>query len=190
MGLNDAVFAYKDNQLRSFLFDWTQTNRDYRLYNFLCFEMLLATKHGRTKCYIDVDGVYEPELHEETATDYHWMVDAHHEAAQKYAQYVTRLLDFKDLPEGASQLCCQLMRQFISAPALDESRAYGDNLIASEIREEDMQKMAPELSYSGFLRYWPQASFVRSGLNMVNRGYGVFLDMRLLDIYRKYFLKY
>lgn len=200
LGLNDNVFRYKGDSLYPFLFDWTRSARDYRLYNFLCFEMLFAANHGRTRGYIENDGVFQPELCQERYFGCDWIIEIHHKTAQEYAKHIARFLDFTEFPQGGSHLCRQLMRQFISTPDPYEALVYGDYPIASEIRERDMQKMAPEMSRAEFLRivgglkkikgYWPQASFVRSGLKVINFGYGIFLDMKLLEIYRRFFLKY
>ncbi len=200
LGLNVEVFRHRGNQLRAFLFDWTRSSRNYRLYNFLCFEMLCAANHGRTKGYVDDGGVWQPELYPKEPSEHDWIIDVHHERACQYATYVSDLLNFEDFPDNGSCLCRDLMSLFISAPASCEAAVYGEHQIASEMREGDMQRMAPEMSLRDFMcvvagrqkiqGYWPQASFVRSGMQGINFGYGLFLDMKLLDLYRRFVLRY
>jgi predicted HAD superfamily hydrolase len=199
LGLNQGVFIHRDNYLYPFLFDWSRSARNYLLYNFLCFELLCSGDHGRVQRYIQQNDAFVPVLGDVLACNME-MITQHHRLVEKYAEYAVDMIDFDNFPRQAASFCSRLMQKFISDPLEAEATAYGERLVASEILEGDIQCMAPGISFTGFVRiaagkqriagYWPQASFIRSGLKIINFGYNAFLRMKLLEFYRRYFLKY
>ena len=48
VGINRDALRYGNDTLQAFLFDWREMPREYRLYCFICFEMMFSADHGRT----------------------------------------------------------------------------------------------------------------------------------------------
>jgi hypothetical protein len=92
------------------------------------------------------------------------------------------------------------MMEFICKPSSDIAETYGDWPMASEIREADIQQVAPPMSFAQFLRnafghekvkgYWPQASLRRGGLHTILETYNLFVGAGLLEWYRRLVLRY
>lgn len=200
LGINNDKWVYKNDRLFPFMFDWSKQNRDYRLYNFLCFELLFAAAHGRTLKYENRNGNFRPVLETSASSDLSPMIKLHHESAIQFADYASRLVSLSDYHKSFPGLCNLLARKLISSPTSGEASVYGKFKTGSEITERDMQCIAPEMSYIDLLMiatgrkkikgFWPQGSMARSNLITAQFLYRIFLDMKLLDWFRKYFLKY
>lgn len=200
VGLNFDVFKYGNDQLHSFLFDWRKERRDYRLYNFICFEMLFSADHGRTTNYIYEKLRVIPVVNDVVNNKYKKIIDIHHYLSVEFARRSSKVLQFSQFDSRYVSACRQLARKFISTPSFGESDLYGEWPNASEIREGDYQPIAPAMTLRSFLRcalgqdkikgFWPQASLSRGGLNSAMLLYNLFLDTGLLDWYRRVFLRY
>lgn len=201
LGINNDAWCYRQDVLKGFIFDWRSQRRDYRLYNFLCFEMLFASDHGRTIGYSFVDGEVVPILGAAPDGFVRRLSEMHHRTALAFAKRVLPLLTIEDLtcPESP-ELARLLASEFICSPSEIEAEIYGSWPMASEIREVDYQLMAPPMGPCDFFNvvmgrrriagFWPQASLVRGGLRSLARGYNLFLDLSLLEWYRQTFLRY
>lgn len=200
LGLNRKYHLHTGDSACSFLFDWNRTGIDYRLYNFLCFELLLSAKDGRTIGYGDSSKDYAPILLDNPAPENMWAIDIHHDCVASYLDYVSRVLSPDDLIDDGARLCRRLASEFISRPGRDEASVYGNLRIAGEMSERDLQCLAPSMDYRELFRialkkskirgFWPQGSMARSGMHGALSLYGLFLDSRLLDWYRRTILKY
>lgn len=201
LGLNRGTETFGNDRLSAFLFDWNNCSRDYRLYNFICFEMLFASGVGRTVGYNLVASRYEPVFAEigTGELDFAWVVKVLHRSARRYASYISRALAFEDFEPQSASLARSMARAFISSPEFEEANVFGDYQIASEILERDMQCIAPPLSYQRLISiacgkdringFWPQGSMARSNLRAALGAYRFFLDLKLLDLYRRFLLK-
>lgn len=201
IGLNCDAHEYAGDLLKGFLFDWRNMPRDYQLYNFICYEMLCSAAHGRTLGY-QRDGslilpIFGSEIKEEIAR----LVEHHHRVGIAYAQRAADHFLFSEFKaEAAARATREQIRRFICRPNLGQAAVYGDWPMASEIRENDMQPIAPPMNFSRFVRnavgiekvhgFWPQASLVRGEQPVLVWLYNVFLSFSLLDWYRRVVLRY
>lgn len=201
LGLNCDAFNYENDELRGFLFDWRNSRRDYRLYNFLCFEMLFSADHGRTTGYAQEGPWIRPILADNNNVDVQWLITKHHELAIEFAKRATNILRFEHYSaDRVSDLCRRLAGEFICSPGLSVAEVYGSWPMASEIREGDFQPMAPPMNYKRFFRcvlgrdkvqgFWPQASLIRGNADILSNCYNLFLDTGLLEWYRRTILRY
>lgn len=200
VGLNCDAHLFGNDTLEAFLFDWRTSNRDYTLYNFICFEMLFASEHGRTRGYRQEPGRIAPVLTEAPSEEHLTLVRTHHDYAVAYAQRVSGTLEF-DAPDGGwTGVARRLSRAFICSPGPVQAEIYGQWPIASEMCEGDLQRMAPAMGVMQFIRcalgvervkgYWPQASLVRSSCRLFCQAYNLFLRSGALDWYRRILLRY
>ncbi len=200
LGLNRERFSYPGDRLHAFLFDWTQEPRDYRLYNFLCFELLFAAGHGRTLAYrSSQNGTVLPVLGK---NDSHLnrIASIQHRCACTFATHLAAIFPAQELPDTFSEMCKKLARMFIGRPDPAEAAIYGACRIASEMQERDQQELAPPMTYAELVTiitgrrkirgFWPQGSMARSRMHPALWAYGLFLDLRLLEWYRRVFLRY
>lgn len=200
LGLNKGHHLFDGDSALSFLFDWNRSGIDYRLYNFLCLELLLSARDGRTIGYSDASDGYAPILLDNPCPENLWAVDIHHECVLSYVGYASRFISLNDLSDGGARLCRKLVATFISRPTSEEATVYGDLMIAGEMGERDLQPLGPQMNYREFamiaLRkrkirgFWPQGSLVRSGMRLAHLLYCLVLDIKLLDWYRRVILKY
>ncbi len=200
LGLNKGAQCFDSDALHAFLFDWRRERRDDRLSSFICFEMLLSADHGRTVDYQLQGTRYLPVLETPRDTSMLSTVALHHTIAIAYASRAASVLVFDKFPHDAADVCRRLTRAFISWPTTDEAELYGQWPMSSEIRERDYQPMAPSMDLRSLIAnaagikkvrgYWPQASLIRGGLQYVNCAYNAFLQVGLLELYRRCILRY
>jgi hypothetical protein len=200
VGLNCDAHRFDNDTLEAFLFDWRSGSRDYTLYNFICFEMLFAADHARTRSYHEEQGSIVAVLAEAPADDYLERVRIHHGAAVEFADRVSSGVSFDSYDESGSETALRLSRRFICTPSRMEAAVYGDWPIASEMCEGDYQRMAPPMGGMQFIRcalgfervkgYWPQASLVRTSRTLLCLAYNLFLKSGALDWYRRFLLRY
>jgi len=201
LGLNTSCCKYQNDDLKSFLFDWRSTPVDYSLNNFLCFELLFAANHARTIGYRETESGVVPVFAEPPSEDEIEISTRQHAISVEYARRVTSQVTHGKIKSGDLRTVVRrIMAQFIGYPSFQIADEYGRALIASEMRERDMQEMAPEMTYSKFFKsalgiekiegFWPQASMRRGGMVVALCAYNIFLKLRLLDWYRRVILKY
>lgn len=199
-GLNRDVHQFDNDRMQAFLFDWRNVPRDYRLYYFICFEMLFAANHGRTIKYKAQNDRLEPVLADAPEGGIAELVEIHHAQAVEFARRAADIIGFDEYPDYLSDIAAELARAFICAPKRDEAEIYGEWPIASEILEGDFQSMAPPMGAQRFFNcalgrekvsgFWPQASLTRGGQALLRYTYNCFLDMKVLDWYRRVVLRY
>lgn len=199
LGLNSDHWLNSNESAYTFLFDWSKNNRDYRIYNFLCFEMLLAAPHGRTVGYDIQKGISVPLLSLSPPADRCILIDFHHSCATTFAFYYSKVIGFNQYQSTFPPLIRKLISLFISSPTQKEALAYGDFLMAGEMTERDEQVLAPPITHKDMFRmaigkknikgFWPQGSLARAGSFTGLFFYRIFLDLKIQDIYRKYILK-
>lgn len=200
LGLNCDAHRFANDTLEAFLFDWRTCSRDDTLYCFICFEMLFAADHARTRCYSQEQGVIVPVLAEAPAEDQLALVRIHHDYAVAFAARASRSIGFGVFDEELICVARRLSRAFICSPRPIEAEVYGEWPIASEMCEGDFQRMAPPMGGMQFVRcalglekvkgYWPQASLVRSSCHLFCRAYNFLLRSGALDWYRRFLLRY
>lgn len=202
LGLNQGTAIFENDRLNAFMFDWNNSMRDYRLYNFICLEMLFSSGHGRTTGYRVAGDTYEPILAERCTAEreFDWVVQILQRCAKRYATLVSKVFELKEFESASAELTRSLARTFISSPTANEAAVFGDYKIASEIRERDLQSIAPPLNYANLFAmargrdrirgFWPQGSMARSKMRVAGLAYRFFLDLRLLELYRRIFLRY
>ena len=200
VGLNCDAHRFDNDTLEAFLFDWRSGPRDYTLYNFICFEMLFAADHARTRSYRVEEGSIVPVLAEAPADDHLELIRIHHDCAVDFADRVSRGVGFESNDDSGSAIGRRLSRSFICFPSPQEAAVYGDWPIASEMCEGDFQRMAPPMGGMQFVRcalglekvrgYWPQASLVRNSRKLMCHAYNLFLRTGALNWYRRFLLRY
>ncbi|HEY6873451.1 MAG TPA: hypothetical protein VI298_12065 [Geobacteraceae bacterium] len=200
VGLNCDVHQYGNDMLQAFLFDWRHTPRDYRLYYFICFEMLFSADHGRTLGYRQERNVIVPILGNAPDDVIRNLVGIHHDYVEEYVRRASGAMGFDSFDEALADVARRLSRSFICSPSKWEAAIYGDWPIASEIGEGDFQSMAPPMGLGQFVRcalgkervrgFWPQASLIRNSQGLACRAYNLFLDLGALDWYRRFLLRY
>jgi len=200
IGLNCDAHQYGNDTLQAFLFDWRHTARDYRLYYFICFEMLFSADHARTLGYRRERNVIVPILGSAPDGVIRNLIGIHHDYAVEYARRASGAMGFDLFDEALVDVARCLSRRFICSPSELEATIYGNWPIASEIGEGDFQAMAPPMGLVQFVKcalgkervrgFWPQASLVRNSQNLVCWAYNLFLDLGALDWYRRFLLRY
>lgn len=201
LGLNVTGCSYLNDTLASFLFDWRTNSIDYSLNNFLCFELLFAANHARTLSYERKAGKIVPIFAPSPTDDEIELSSRQHVIASQYADRVS-------IQISAEQICSRALRsslrrimtEFIGWPDSRVAHEYGRIMMASEMRERDMQEMAPPMNYRQLIKsalgiekvvgFWPQASMRRGSMRVAMLAYNLFLRLRLLDWYRRILLKY
>lgn len=199
-GLNRETQLFENDRMQAFLFDWRNQPRDYRLYYFICFEMLFAADHGRTVRYQRHGYRLEPLLADPPDRPVAELVAIHHTQASAFARQSAAVINFDEYPSELPDVAAELARAFICSPARDESEVYGEWPIASEIGERDFQTMAPPMDAGRFFNcalgrekisgFWPQASLTRGDQLLLRAAYNRFLDLKVLDWYRRVILRY
>lgn len=201
LGLNTSDYCYLNDTLSAFLFDWRTSPVDYLLNNFLCFELLFAANHERTVNYKKDGELIVPvfdKLPEVKEVDF---AERQHIIATQYADQVSQQVSLERISSGALlQPLRRIMTEFIGWPESRVANEYGQILMASEVRERDMQEMAPPMTYYQLVKsalgidrvvgFWPQASMRRGSMKGAMVVYNIFLKLRLLDWYRRVFLRY
>ncbi|MBI2354879.1 MAG: hypothetical protein HYV06_07610 [Deltaproteobacteria bacterium] len=200
LGLNRDVHRFGNDSLHAYLFDWRFTPRDYRLYYFICFEMLFSADHGRTFGYQELDGVIVPLLADFPAEQIKSLTAIHHQKVSEYARMAAEGIPFGAFDDSFAEVSRMLSRAFICSPTAEEAEVYGEWPIASEMGEGDFQAMAPPMGFCRFVScaigsdrirgFWPQASLVRGNQSLLCRVYNRFLDLAVLDWYRRWVLRY
>lgn len=199
-GLNNDAHQYGNDTLYAFLFDWRHFPRDYRLYYFICFEMLFSADHGRTLGYRSKLDTIAPILGSNPAGVLKNLVGIHHNYAVEYARRASGTMSFESFDEASVDTAKRLARLFICSPSESEAHIYGDWPMGSEIGEGDFQIMAPPMGLGQFIRcalgrervkgFWPQASLIRGSQALLCSAYNSFLDLGILDWYRRLLLRY
>ncbi|GEM_PF-1286758 len=199
-GLNRETHLFGNDRMQAFLFDWRDQPRDYRLYYFICFEMLFAADHGRTIRYRRHADRLEPLLADTPDRRVAELIGIHHAQTVAFARQAAAMIGFDEYPADLPAVAAKLARAFICTPTKREAEAYGEWPIASEIREGDFQPIAPPMGAGRFFNcalgrekisgFWPQASLARGGQPLICATYNRFLDMKLLDWYRRVILRY
>lgn len=200
LGLNSNTHHYGNDTLQAFLFDWRHSPRDYRLYYFLCFEMLLSADHGRTLGYRREPDAVVPMLGGAPDDAIRRLAGIHHEYALEYARRASGSMGFDSFDEAWAESARRLSRLFVCSPTQAEAVIYGDWPMASEMGEGDFQVMAPPMGFGQFVRcalgrervkgFWPQASLIRNAQKPVCQAYNLFLRFGNLDWYRRFLLRY
>lgn len=200
LGLNHDVHLFDNDTIHSFLFDWRVTPRDYRLYYFICFEMLFSADHGRTLGYLVKEGAIIPVLGTLPEDHVRSIATVHHHKVVEFANVVAGKIPFDSFDDSFSEVSRIIARTFINSPTAEEAEVYGGWPIASEMCEGDFQEMAPPMSGVQFVRcalgmekisgYWPQASLVRSSNHLLCYAYNQFLRSGVLGWYRRFVLRY
>lgn len=199
-GLNRETHLFDNDRMQAFLFDWRSQPRDYRLYCFICFEMLFAADHGRTVRYQRCADRLEPVLADAPCRSVAEAAAIHHAQAAVFARQAASVIGFDEYPTELPAVVARLARAFMNSPTRDEAGVYGAWPIASEIAERDFQPMAPPMGFSQFFNcalgrekisgFWPQASLTRGGQPLLRGAYNRFLDLKVLDWYRRVILRY
>jgi len=201
LGLNREVHLFDNDTMHSFLFDWRTTPRDYQLYYFICFEMLLSANHGRTLGYQNQNGgAIIPVLGPTPGHHVNNIVEIHHLKTVEYARKAADNIPFEAFDDSLSEVARMLARAFINTPTTKEAELYGEWPIASEMGEADFQPISPPMSFGQFVRcaagidkirgFWPQASLVRGKQRFLCWAYNRFLALGILDWYRSLLLRY
>jgi len=136
-GLNRETHLFANDRMQAFLFDWRDQPRDYRLYYFICFEMLFAANHGRTVRYQLHNGRLEPVLDNGPEQYVAELVALHHTQAVEFARRSAEIIAFDEYTEQLPSVLAELAQAFICTPGRDEADIYGEWPIASEIGEGD-----------------------------------------------------
>jgi len=200
LGINLEAHQYGNDSLHAFLFDWRISPRDYRLYCFICFEMLFSADHGRTIGYRRDGDIIAPILTQPPLEYVGEAVDFHHRKTRDYASLLAKHMPIDAYDDSLSDVSRSLACSFITTPSSEEAALYGEWPIASEMGEADFQPMSPPMGFVQFIRcamgldkikgFWPQASLVRGNQHLLNGVYNVFLDIGVLDWYRRFLLRY
>lgn len=204
IGINRDAFNYLNNRMKAFLFDWRSSRIDETIYNFICFEMLFSSVESRTIKYEFLDGKYMPIFDAKKFDDQTLKkIRCHHEIAKRYAEEVSQFLRFDDFiiyKTELKKLCYKLIKKFITSPSQEIASVYGDWMMGSETRERDYQCVAPSLQLRDVVNiavggkkikgFWPQGSLVRGRLYPILILYNCFLKFNLLELWRKYVLRY
>lgn len=199
-GLNRDTHLFGNDRMLAFLFDWRSQPRDYRLYYFICFEMLFSTDHGRTVRYQRRGDRFEPVLADAPCRVVAEAAAIHHAQTAAFARQAASVIRFDEYPPELPAVVARIARAFINSPTRDEAEVYGAWPIASEIGERDFQPMAPPMGLGRFVNcalgrekisgFWPQASLTRGGQPLLRAAYNRFLDLKVLDWYRRVILRY
>ncbi len=200
VGINRDALRYGNDTLQAFLFDWREMPREYRLYCFICFEMMFSADHGRTLRYRQSSGKVEPVLDNGPVPQVQEIISVHHRFAVDYARNAVSGVPFAAYDESLIAAAKALARCFISSPAPAEAEFYGECPMASEMGEGDYQDMAPSMNFWQFINcltgrerirgFWPHASLVRGDQPLLLTAYNSFLDLGILDWYRRVILRY
>lgn len=199
-GLNRETHLFDNDRMQAFLFDWRVQLLDYRLYYFICFEMLFAADHGRTVRYRQHGDRLEPLLADAPDRRVAELIAIHHAQAAAFARQAAAIIGFNEYPAELPAVAAKLARAFICTPERAEAEVYGEWPIASEIGEGDFQAMAPPMGAGRFFNcalgkekisgFWPQASLTRGRQPFLRAAYNRFLDLKVLDWYRRVILRY
>jgi len=203
MGLSEAKWVYKKDELHHLMFDWNTERIDPDLSNYLFFELLMSTDHGRTTGYRFTDsGLVEPVLDETGVKEaIAWGIRLQHEGAVRFTELAARFLaDEKFDRKTAKTALRKIVKMLIANPSRDEANEYGEYIIGAEMAERDLQKFAPRFrggrefwaTVSGrrrFKGFWPAGSFVRSDMVMLKLAWDILLKIGLFTFIKRFLLK-
>jgi len=196
VGVNTDIYSFPDDELCGFLFDWRKNIKNELMANFMCYEVLFSGTHGRTVGYENKDGCISPILFDKEGDEQSALVNIQHACATKYACDISKLVNYDSFSQHDSvALCTKLIDTFISKPSFAVASIYGEFGIGGEVGERDYQQLAPPVGVKLFLEYvfkkkkirglWFQASFVRSGNNIILFIYNFTLRSKFIYFYRK-----
>ena len=201
IGISDSAITYGNDRLHHFLFDWSKERTDARLSNFLFFELMMSTDHGRTTGYKRAGGRVEPLLSDTgVAEAIRWGIRTQHESASRFAGLAVKYIDKKLFNrKKAAGLLKKILVAFMHSPSRREADAYGDFLIAAEILERDFQKFAPRLGYGDVWRvitgrekfkgFWVEGVLARSEMNFLSCVWAIAIRLGLFSVIKKFILK-
>ncbi|MBF0494753.1 MAG: hypothetical protein HQL28_06450 [Candidatus Omnitrophica bacterium] len=202
MGASEAKQIYKNDKVISFLFDWTKEPRDYRLSNYLFYEIFTAARHGRTIGYDGSGGEVVPVL-DNTSNEMAlaWGLNVQEESVLAYSTVFSghltpEVIDFK----AARTILRKLLCMFMESPGREEADVYGKYAIGGEITERDFNSFAPAISHAEFWKialgkerfkgFWPTGTLVRSNMPVIKFMWDIVQRFNLLYYLRKYIFKY